>query len=291
MGLQQNALTTLAAMAAELNLSAAQLPSGIVPWAASSPFATNALVEPPRPNGRYYKNTGTSGTSGSTQPVWPFTTGGTVVDAGGIVWTDQGPSLQGRLERLINSSADAFERYCNRKFVYGQWTENLGTHGTNFLMVGRLPLYSIVSISFDGAVLQSNEYEIYEQVGTEPSQTGKIYRQIGWTWTANYVLSAQPYRLPGSESDDYQVVYNAGYQTPQFDGQVGINGAPAMSCNLPADLEQAAIEHVVSMYRRAGWDRNNVSEGFGDSKLQRYADAEQIPKELIPVLDRYRRIW
>jgi hypothetical protein len=284
-GLQVTALTTVGAVAAELGLS---LPPNVTTWVAGATYALNALVEPTRPNGRYYKAT-VAGVAGATQPSWPFAAGGTVVD-GGVTWTDQGASQQGQLERMINASGDAFERYCSRKFIYGQWTENLTGSGRNRLVVTRPPLYSIVSISFEDATIDPVEYEIEGQIGSEPSLTGFIYRQIGWVWTANYVLSAEPYRLPGSEYDLYQVVYNGGWQTPQFDGQAGQNGAPAIAANLPGDLEQAAISHVVSMWRRRQWDRNNASEGADKYSQERYQNAEMIPAELLPTLNRYRQL-
>lgn len=57
-------------------------------WLASTVYALNALVKPNASNQHYYSCT-TAGTSGTTEPVWPITSGGTVTD-GTAVFTEQG---------------------------------------------------------------------------------------------------------------------------------------------------------------------------------------------------------
>lgn len=57
-------------------------------WAASTAIATGAYRVPTVANTYYYKAT-TGGTSGSSQPTWPTTVGGTVTD-GGVTWTNMG---------------------------------------------------------------------------------------------------------------------------------------------------------------------------------------------------------
>lgn len=297
MGLAQNALTTLGPCIADLGLT---LPAGgtALTWAPSTIFAANAFAIPRRANGRLYQVTaGGGGASGATPPVWPLVAGATVTD-GALTWTDQGISVQGRLEQAINAVSEAIEQYCDRRFVYGQWTENLGASGRTFLRVKRLPLRSISLISFMGGALNATgDYEIYEQMldgagNPIPSDTGLIYRQVGWVWTAPFMLAAAPYQAPGQEFDVYQVVYLGGYQTPQFDGLPGVGGsgvAPAIPADLPFELEKACIDGVVSYWRRMGWDRNVLNESFADAKVQYRDNAELLPAEILPVLDRYRR--
>lgn len=62
-------------------------------WAASTIYALPDYVVPTVHNGRVYKVT-TAGTSGATQPVWPVTDGGTVVD-GTVTWTEQTVAMEG----------------------------------------------------------------------------------------------------------------------------------------------------------------------------------------------------
>jgi len=69
----------------------------IVASAGQSPRSTvvalNAYTVPATLNGRLYKCT-TAGTTGSGEPTWPTTAGGTVVD-GGVTWTEQTTALYG----------------------------------------------------------------------------------------------------------------------------------------------------------------------------------------------------
>lgn len=60
-------------------------------WKASTAYPVNSVVVPTTNNGHYYKRTVATGTgtSGASEPAWPTTTGGSVVD-GGITWTENG---------------------------------------------------------------------------------------------------------------------------------------------------------------------------------------------------------
>lgn len=67
-------------------------------WAASTVYALNAKIQPNPANGFWYQATSVSGTgtSGSTQPNFPTTVGGTVTDNPGgnqIVWTNEGTAF------------------------------------------------------------------------------------------------------------------------------------------------------------------------------------------------------
>jgi len=58
-------------------------------WAVATDYILTDIVKPTTPNGRYYVCT-TAGTShAATEPTWPTTYGGTVVDEG-VTWTDKG---------------------------------------------------------------------------------------------------------------------------------------------------------------------------------------------------------
>ncbi len=56
-------------------------------WAASTAYTVGEYVLPATPNGHLYKCT-TAGTSNSTAPAWPTTSGATIAD-GTVVWTEQ----------------------------------------------------------------------------------------------------------------------------------------------------------------------------------------------------------
>lgn len=58
-------------------------------WAATTAYALNDEVRTVAANGHKYRAT-VAGTSGASEPTWPTTSGGTVVD-GGVTWTEIGP--------------------------------------------------------------------------------------------------------------------------------------------------------------------------------------------------------
>lgn len=62
--------------------------AGITGWAASTAYILNQQVPPTTPNGHIYKCT-VAGTSGATEPTWPTTSAGTVVD-GTVTWEEIG---------------------------------------------------------------------------------------------------------------------------------------------------------------------------------------------------------
>ncbi|HUB09473.1 MAG TPA: hypothetical protein VMB50_20885 [Myxococcales bacterium] len=72
-------------------VAGAPAPSSPAQWAASTVKGTGAQVYPKAaPNGLYYYNAGSSGTTGSSEPSpWPLVPGGTVVD-GTVTWTCAG---------------------------------------------------------------------------------------------------------------------------------------------------------------------------------------------------------
>jgi uncharacterized phiE125 gp8 family phage protein len=68
-------------------------------WAASTAYAENDIILPATINGLAYECT-SAGTSNATEPTWPRTIGGTVVD-NGATWTAKGPSVPEQLRTAI----------------------------------------------------------------------------------------------------------------------------------------------------------------------------------------------
>jgi hypothetical protein len=58
----------------------------------SSAVTVGQYTVPAALNGRLYKCTASTGNTGSSEPTWPTTNGGTVVD-GGVTWTEQTGAL------------------------------------------------------------------------------------------------------------------------------------------------------------------------------------------------------
>lgn len=58
----------------------------------SSAVSVGQYTVPATLNGRLYKCTASTGNTGASEPAWPTTAGGTVVD-GGVTWTEQTTAL------------------------------------------------------------------------------------------------------------------------------------------------------------------------------------------------------
>jgi len=86
-------------------------------WAAATVYAVNDTVLPTTPNGRIYRATAISGTgtSAASEPTWPTTAAGTVVDNAGanqITWTEQTVQLEGGVFTEV-ANAGAYARVSN----------------------------------------------------------------------------------------------------------------------------------------------------------------------------------
>lgn len=68
---------------------------GAATWLATHTYATSTYVLPTTYNGRIYKVTaGGGGNSAGSEPAWPTTNAGTVVD-GALTWTEQSVAMDG----------------------------------------------------------------------------------------------------------------------------------------------------------------------------------------------------
>jgi hypothetical protein len=82
-------------------------------WAASTVYAVNDTIIPTSANGRLYRATAVAGTgtSAASEPTWPTTAGGTVIDNAGanqITWTEQTIALEaGTITEVANAGAYA----------------------------------------------------------------------------------------------------------------------------------------------------------------------------------------
>lgn len=76
-------------------------------WDNATAYVLGDLIVPEQRNGHYYKVT-TAGTSGTTEPTFPTTSGGTVVD-GTVTWTEQGSSLWTPTFQLSSAIAHGWE--------------------------------------------------------------------------------------------------------------------------------------------------------------------------------------
>jgi prepilin-type N-terminal cleavage/methylation domain-containing protein len=115
-------------------------------WKASASYSVNNVVIPTNMNGRCYKCT-TAGTSGTSEPTWPLTTGGTVSDGTGSPagWTDNGKvhdansltTLKNNIGAEGSSPDNSYGKYSvdkNRFIQFDPTTGNETSSATNDIL-------------------------------------------------------------------------------------------------------------------------------------------------------------
>lgn len=187
-------------------------------------------------------------------------------------------TVTARLEVLIDRASDAIERYCNRVFIHNAAVvEKVVGYGGMRLVVSRTPLLSIASITYDGATIESTNYEIHE------AESGEIrfLQSLMWTTVRLPIAGRDPY--PGEERKLYQATYAGGYTTR----------ATTATPTLPTDVEEACIIAAVYRYRRTGRDPSVQSERLMSYSVT-YANDEEtlatgLPPEARGLLSHWRR--
>lgn len=198
------------------------------------------------------------------------------------------------LERMIESSTAAIEKYCGRPQGFHWETarvDNVKGFGTVILHVPKTPLLSIASIVFDpddaNDTVAATEYRI------DNAQQGRIYRENGWLWTVAFGEAILTHPLPGTEESLFRVTYAGGFKTAN---QVGTN-PPGLGVTgprtLPYDLEDACITLAALRYRWAARDPAVNSErllSWGASYNSDRGAGSIVPRDVAGVLDGYARV-
>jgi hypothetical protein len=187
-----------------------------------------------------------------------------------------------RLPRLISVASSAIARHLNRRLHYGATiTEGLKGFGRNRLALDVCPIVAITSITLsDGSLVPPSSYSI------ENAEAGLVYASIGWpsTGLSRGGLPPQNDLAAGSEAPLIGVVYSGGWVCPAQSG----------TRNLPPELEECAIQTVISLYRGNGKDPSVAAEGLGDYSVTYRAPelgqgAGLIPDAVIATLAKFAR--
>lgn len=180
---------------------------------------------------------------------------------------------------LINAASDFFESQTDRQFTRADLVEDYATFGTTRLRLDRTPIVAITLIEFDEGPLTSDDFTI------DDANAGLVFKPSGWPWTAHTAPDISRTVLPGTERKLTQVTYNAGYVTPQQDGDAS---APVNSDarDLPVDIEMAIMaiikqirtaihrdpaikeEHLLSY--EVKYDTAMITSPFVDSVIEKY---------------------
>jgi|GEM_PF-6811100 len=116
------------------------------------------------------------------------------------------------LEDIIKSVSKMVEDYCNRIFIYGEYTEIFDGDGRDIIFLKGFPVREIKSIKLDGVDI-TDDCKVNKELG-------EIYYQKGFS----------------EGFQNIEVIYTCGYDASNNDYLP------------PDDLEQAVVEEVVSRF-------------------------------------------
>lgn len=187
-----------------------------------------------------------------------------------------------RITRLINGASDSIGKYCGGR-IFGRVVdrvERVAGYGTELIHLEVTPVESITSIVVREQTLDPSEYAIRDP------ETGSIWRDGAWPWTAPLELSASPHRAAGLEERAIVVTYTGGYAL------AGVSRTPG-TYPQPYDLEEACISLAVYRYRKLGKDPSMYSESIGRTSRAfsgKLEGALDIPPYIAGTIDQYLRV-
>ena len=180
---------------------------------------------------------------------------------------------------MIRVASAAIQKYCARTFAEERVKETFGVSSPSTQWyLRRRPVVTVHTLKFnDGEVTQSWE--------VENAEAGKLFMPSGFTPTPILVQGIILWP-EGRNELRYEADYTAGYILPSA-------GAASPPPNLPADVEQGAVEFVKSRWQQRPRDSSVKSEKLGDYAVT-YADQAAQPGGLPPaaigLLEPYRRV-
>lgn len=201
-----------------------------------------------------------------------------------------GASEDSRLERLIESTTNAIERWCGRPYGFhyeAARVDDVKGYGTPILQVPKTPVASIGSIVYDPN--DANDTVSTDNYWLDKGDQGRIYSRSGWEWSAGFIQNITVSPLPGTEEHIYRVTYACGWVTAN---QVTLSVATPRT--LPYDLEDACIMLAALRYKWAprdpsitaekllSWSASYGGGGGTSSGIQ--------PSQLRDVLGHYRKL-
>lgn len=147
------------------------------------------------------------------------------------------------INRLISAASSFIVEYTQRQFAREKWQELLPAYDTNWLQLNLTPIETISSVAVNGAVI--TDFII------EDAKAGLLFREKGWLSSLSFHRGITRHQLANSSLPRYKVEYFGGYVLSSHSG----------TANLPAVIEQAAVDLVAGWYRK-------IKDGLSDNVKQ-----------------------
>jgi hypothetical protein len=208
------------------------------------------------------------------------------------VAADFGGTADDRTQRALSAASKAIASWCIRTFEKSSAiVEYPASTGRALLSLKRPPIASIASITENGTVVASGDYE---STGDNVNAGLVLHKYRGWYRTDRldpYAVSATR-SLNAGQSDLIVVTYAGGYVTP---GQNALDAVTYPTVDLPEDVQEAAIFTACAFLRLKGTDPNVKSEAIGDWSISFFdaktADGNAVPAYARALLAPYKLGW
>ncbi len=112
------------------------------------------------------------------------------------------------LAAMIREASSEIARFCETVFARQRYRDLLSGHGDTDLLLSHGPLEALspVSVERDGSAITG--------FSVQSDDPPRLYRKQGWEWSAQWGGVLDPMQMPGTEAEDIQVEYHAGFLLP-----------------------------------------------------------------------------
>jgi hypothetical protein len=139
--------------------------------------------------------------------------------------------------------------------------ESVAGQGGRYLWLESGAIQSLASISVGGSLVSPS---LYALDGREGARRGRIVARGSYSWpfTGEWTGGVSPTPLRAYDTGEIIVTFTSGWVTP---GQVALGTYE--TSDMPAELEQAALEVVTAWHAGAGRDSRVTSMATGDASV------------------------
>jgi hypothetical protein len=147
------------------------------------------------------------------------------------------------ISELIDEASQLVTDFVGYDLAQKAYVETIPGSQHRFLLLSRMPINSVSSITFDGSAI--TDYTIHD------AASGILYRELGWTRSIGYYGPINIDPLPGSEIPNWIVTYVAGFKIPGEEGELSDG-----EYNLPRSIQAHVFTVVKTLYFNRQRDPN-----------------------------------
>lgn len=193
------------------------------------------------------------------------------------------------LTRFIRRSSARIAAYCDRPLLAQTYQAALPSYGGPVLQLPHYPVRAVLRV-FDGTdtgtatELSSTEYRVnYAK--------GQLYRDEGFPWTFSSFPEVAPFPEPGREYTNWLVEFSAGYIPANGKNACSTSdGTTSTACDVPMDLQDAAITLTRSMWYGRNREAGVSSKSVGELSISYASQSGAVPEEVASLLQPYRSL-